>query len=171
MSNPRAVLFVDRTNTVGSPLANAAFQLHARHLGLSIWSESVGTSRLCFGDPADPAVIALAAYQGLDLGDHLARQLRLQDVRRFSHIVALDSESLSIVRAMRPNSDNLSLLDDHAIIPSSDLISDLLAGEPGDLSNAFAAIDSCVRGLAAVLASEVRNPGVSFASGRIAALV
>jgi protein-tyrosine phosphatase len=148
-----AILFVDRTNTWGSPLASALFSHHAARLGLDIASSSVGLSRESTGEPAALEAIDLARDYGLDLGDHLARQLRLQDLRRYSHIVAIDRETLGVLKAMVPAGAELSLLFDHTDDEFAACACDLATGGMVDAQAARAAIDSGVRGLVADLAA------------------
>jgi protein-tyrosine phosphatase len=92
--------------------------------------------------------MAIAASHGFDLSDHRARHIRLQDTRQYSHVVALDRDSLAMVRAIRPDGVGLSLIDDHADGMMAETISDLLTGGPAELAAGFLAIDAAARGLA-----------------------
>lgn len=148
MTGSQTVLFVDRTNTCASPFALASFRHHASRCGLEMEATSVGVSRECAGEPAEARATALARLYGCDLSDHCARHIRIQDIRRFSHIFALDRESLGVVRAMRPDTIGIRLIDGLADGPTGETISDLLAGSPDDIAVAFQAIDTAMRDLA-----------------------
>ncbi len=163
------LLFVDCTNTWASPIAAAAFRLFAQRLGLTIQVSSVGLSREYAGEPVSADTATFARQHGLDLDAHRARQLRLHDLRNFTYIIALDQESLTTLRAMRP--DGLSLIDDHADFHIANFVCDPLTGEPDDVSIAWDLISSAVRNLAVELATSIYAPPIVAGRDRVAPLI
>jgi len=110
-----AVLFVCLGNICRSPLAEAAFRLEADRLGLAASVDSAGTGDWHVGHPPDPRAQAVARRHGADISAYTARQVRPEDFRRFTHIVALDAQNLATLQSLRPRdaTADISLLLDH----------------------------------------------------------
>lgn len=109
------VLFVCLGNICRSPLAEAAFRAEAERVGLAAEADSAGTGGWHAGEPPDRRARAAALRGGVAI-DHLrARQVTLEDFRRFDHVVAMDRANLADLRRMRPNDARaeLSMLLDH----------------------------------------------------------
>ncbi|EJL32244.1 protein-tyrosine-phosphatase [Caulobacter sp. AP07] len=109
MSRP-AVLFVCLGNICRSPLAEAAFRQEAGRRGLDVEIDSAGTGDWHVGGPPDRRAQAVARRNGVDIGHYRARQVRPEDFRRFSHIVALDRDNLAALKALRPADGTAELL-------------------------------------------------------------
>jgi protein-tyrosine-phosphatase len=97
-----AVLFVCLGNICRSPLAEAAFRAEVVRIGLDIEVDSAGTGDWRLGKPPDRCAQAVANRYGIDISFYSARQVTRQDFQRFSHIVALDLQTLAALEAMRP---------------------------------------------------------------------
>lgn len=97
-----SVLFVCLGNICRSPLAEAAFRREAEQAGLDVEVDSAGTGDWNVGRPPDPRAQAIARREGLDIAHYRARQIRPEDFRRFTHIVAMDNENLANIRAIAP---------------------------------------------------------------------
>ena len=110
-----AVLFVCLGNICRSPLAEAAFRAEVVRIGLDVEVDSAGTGDWHLGKPPDRRAQAVANRYGIDISLHRARQATRQDFQRFSHIVALDLQTLAVLEAMRPadGAAELSLLLDY----------------------------------------------------------
>jgi protein-tyrosine phosphatase len=110
-----SVLFVCLGNICRSPLAEAAFRHEAKRLGLDVEIGSAGTGHWHIGEPPDRRACAVAQRHGIDIGAYRARQVRPEDFRRFSHIVALDPQNLADLRALAPKdaTASIGLLLDH----------------------------------------------------------
>src|SRR5271157_2459881 len=102
MTAKLAVLFVCLGNICRSPLAEAAFRREAEQAGLDAEIDSAGTGHWHIGEAPDRRARAVALRHGADIGSYRARQVRPDDFRRFSHIVALDSENLAALHALKP---------------------------------------------------------------------
>lgn len=111
-----SVLFVCLGNICRSPLAEAAFRREAQAIGLEVFADSAGTGDWHVGEPPDPRAIAAARRQGVDITGLRARQVKVSDFRRFTHILALDHDNLRNLRALAPAeaTATLGLLLDHA---------------------------------------------------------
>ena len=114
-SRPPAVLFVCMGNICRSPLAEAAFRARAEAAGLAVEVDSAGTGGWHAGAPPDLRAQATAQRYGIDIAGYLARQVRAEDFTRFTHIVALDTDNLATLHALRPPgaTAELSLLLDY----------------------------------------------------------
>jgi protein-tyrosine phosphatase len=110
-----AILFVCLGNICRSPLAEAAFRAEASRIGLDAEIDSAGTGNWHVGHPPDSRAIAVAARNGMDIKSYRARQVKADDFRRFTHIVALDGDNLEALQALRPTDSiaEISLLLDH----------------------------------------------------------
>src|SRR3546814_10844653 len=97
-----AVLFVCLGNICRSPLAEAAFRREAEAVGLEVEIDSAGTGDWHIGHPPDARALAKAKAEGIDIAHYRARQVTPDDFHRFSHIVALDTQNLSDLEALRP---------------------------------------------------------------------
>jgi protein-tyrosine phosphatase len=115
MTAKPAVLFVCLGNICRSPLAEAAFRHEAERTGLDVEIDSAGTGHWHIGEPPDRRARAVAQRHGIDIGAYRARQVRQEDFRRFSHIVALDPQNLADLRMLSPKdaAAAISLLLDH----------------------------------------------------------
>lgn len=101
MASP-SVLFVCLGNICRSPLAEAALRKAAQEAGLEIEIDSAGTGNWHSGEEPDSRAIATAARHGVDITGYRARQVRVADFSRFTHIVAADRQNLAHLEAMRP---------------------------------------------------------------------
>lgn len=96
------ILFVCLGNICRSPLARGIFRHRAEHAGLNVDCESAGFETYHIGGPADPRSIAVAAKNGIDISDHIARKFTTQDFNRFDRIYVMDEvnhfDVLSVAR-------------------------------------------------------------------------
>jgi protein-tyrosine phosphatase len=134
MTAKPAVLFVCLGNICRSPLAEAAFRREAELAGLDVEIDSAGTGHWHVGEAPDRRARAVALRHGADIGGYRARQVRPEDFRRFSHIVALDTENLAALRRLKPKDGAaaLSLLLDHVPGREGEAVADpYYGGEAG----------------------------------------
>jgi len=126
-----SVLFVCLGNICRSPLAEAALKAEAERLGVDIEVDSAGTGDWHLGYPPDPRSVAVAERNGIDISQRRARQVTPDDFFAFDHIVALDLQNLSNLRAMRPEgaTAELSLLLDHVPGREGEPVADPYYGE------------------------------------------
>ena len=109
------VLFVCLGNICRSPLAEAAFRRELKAIGLEAEADSAGIGDWHIGESPDRRAQAVAKRNGVDISGYRARLVKLEDFRRFSHIVAMDRKNLAALKAMRPAdaTAELSLLLDN----------------------------------------------------------
>ncbi len=149
-----SVLFVCLGNICRSPLAEAAMKAEAERLGLDIEIESAGTGGWHVGDPPDPRAQATARRHGVDISGYRGRQVKAEDFRHFSHIVALDADNLANLKRLQPKDGTaaLSLLLDHAGRPGQS-VADPYYGDNAGFEVTWREVSAGAAGLAKELAS------------------
>jgi len=151
-----AVLFVCLGNICRSPLAEAAFRVEAARLGLAVEVDSAGTGDWHAGEPPDPRARAVATRHGIDISGCRARQVRQEDFRRFSHIVAMDGKNLAALEKLRPAAGGaaLSLLLDHVEGRAGRSVADPYFGGPSGFDTTWAQVSAAAAALARAIAAE-----------------
>jgi protein-tyrosine phosphatase len=154
MTAKPAVLFVCLGNICRSPLAEAAFRREAKGIGLDVEIDSAGTGHWHIGEAPDRRARAVALRHGIDIGAYRARQVRAEDFRRFSHIVALDPQNLSDLRALRPKDGTaaISLLLDHVPGREGEAVADPYYGGEEGFEATWADVTLGTQALARLLA-------------------
>ena len=84
------ILMVCLGNICRSPLAEGIFRKQLQTRGLDWEVDSAGTGDWHSGESPDPRSIQVARYQGLDITDQRARQIRSHDLSNFDYIFAMD---------------------------------------------------------------------------------
>ncbi len=151
-----AVLFVCLGNICRSPLAEAAFRREAKRAGIGAGVDSAGTGNWHAGEAPDRRAQEVARQHGIDISGYRARQVRREDFRRFSHIVALDLENLAVLKAMMPENAtaSLSLLLDHVEGRQGEAVADPYYGGEAGFEEAWADVTAGASGLARHLAEQ-----------------
>ena len=95
------LLFVCLGNICRSPAAEGVFLHLLKEQGLSdhFVVDSAGTGSWHVGNKADPRMCAAAERRGIHLPS-LARQIELDDFRRFDLVLTMDSDNLRNVRSL-----------------------------------------------------------------------
>jgi protein-tyrosine phosphatase len=152
---PPSVLFVCLGNICRSPLAEAAFRAEAQRLGLRIEVDSAGTGDWHVGRPPDPRTVAVARRNGINISNLRARQVCADDFYRFDHIVALDAQNLTDLRALQPAgaTARLSLLLDHVEGRTGQAVADPYYRDDAGFDIAWADAAAGAAGLARRLSS------------------
>jgi protein-tyrosine phosphatase len=155
MSKP-AVLFVCLGNICRSPLAEAAFRAEAERIGLAVDIDSAGTGDWHAGEPPDRRAQAVARRHGADISGLRARQVTRRDFYQFTHVVALDSENLAALAALRPKdaTASLSLLLDHAPGREGEAVADPYYGDQSGFETTWRDVEAGAAGLARRIAAE-----------------
>ncbi len=101
---PASVLFVCTGNICRSPTAECVFRtLVARsQLEAQIEVDSAATHDYQLGQSPDARAVAAASRRGYSFGSHVARQVQVDDFRRFDWILAMDRHNLATLRLLRP---------------------------------------------------------------------
>ncbi len=154
MTAKLAVLFVCLGNICRSPLAEAAFRQEAERIGLDVEIDSAGTGHWHIGEAPDRRARAVAQRYGIDIGAYRARQVQRDDFRRFSHILALDSENLAALHALKPKNGPaaISLLLDHVQGREGEAVADPYYGGEEDFEATWADATLAAQALARILA-------------------
>ena len=149
MSRP-AVLFVCLGNICRSPLAEAAFRQEAERRGLDVEIDSAGTGSWHIGDPPDRRAQAVALRHGVDISGYRGRQVKADDFRRFTHVIALDRDNLADLKRIQPSDGTarLMLLLDAVEGRRGKSVADPYYGDDKDFDVTWADAVAGARGLA-----------------------
>ncbi|CAM5586591.1 protein-tyrosine-phosphatase OS=Stutzerimonas stutzeri OX=316 GN=CXK95_12785 PE=3 SV=1 [Stutzerimonas stutzeri] len=98
------VLFVCMGNISRSPTAEGVFRHHVQLAGLQdrIEIDSAGTDDWHVGKSPDSRTRQAAQRRGYDLDTLRARQVEVEDFRRFDLILTMDHDNLARLQALRP---------------------------------------------------------------------
>jgi len=110
------ILFTCLGNICRSPAAEAVFASLAQADGVTVVTDSAGTSDWHVGDPPYAPMQAAAKARGYDLSQLRARQFVAADFERFDLLIAMDAKNQRDMENLRPagNSTPLQLLLEHA---------------------------------------------------------
>lgn len=97
---PQSILFVCLGNICRSPLAEGIAKQVANAKGLDIEIDSCGTGDWHVGEPPCDDSIRVANEHGLDISQQRARQITLDDLKRFELIIVLDENNRRDLLAM-----------------------------------------------------------------------
>ena len=144
-----SVLFVCLGNICRSPLAEVALRGEARRLGLDLIIDSAGTGNWHAGEPPDPRAQAVALRHGADASGLRARQVVPADFRRFTHVIAMDTDNLANLRRLAPDTATaeLSLLLDHVPGRKGQSVADPYFGDDSGFEETWADVVAGARGL------------------------
>jgi protein-tyrosine phosphatase len=150
------VLFVCLGNICRSPLAEAAFRAEAARIGLDAEADSAGTGGWHRGEPPDRRAIAAARRNGINISHLRARQVRPEDFAHFDHVLALDTDNLADLQALRPEGSkaSLSLLLDRVPGREGEAVADPYYGGDADFDITWRDVTEAARALADTLARE-----------------
>lgn len=101
------ILFVCLGNICRSPLAAAIFNHKVKALKLDhlLQSDSCGTGNYHIGGAADDRSIAVARKNGIEI-QHVVRQLTIDDLVAFDHIIAMDNNNLTNIKRLPSDTEN-----------------------------------------------------------------
>lgn len=144
-----SVLFVCLGNICRSPLAEVALRGEAQRLGLDLIVDSAGTGNWHAGEPPDPRAQAVALRHGADASGLRARQVVPADFRRFTHVIAMDTDNLANLRRLAPDTATaeLSLLLDHVPGRKGQSVADPYFGDDSGFEETWADVVAGARGL------------------------
>jgi protein-tyrosine phosphatase len=151
MVKPVRVLFVCMGNICRSPTAEGVFRKLHEELApeLDIHMDSAGTHAYHIGDPPDPRSQAAALERGVDISSLRGRQATSQDFHDFDYVIAMDSDNLRRLQALRPKGSRakLHLLLEYA--PQAGLLDvpDPYYGGPGGFERVLDLVEAGSRGL------------------------
>ncbi len=96
------MLFVCLGNICRSPTAKIVFDHKLGQAGLTVETDSAGTSDYHAGRPPDPRSQEIARQWGLDLSQERARVVTPADFDRFDVIYVMDRSNLRDLETIRP---------------------------------------------------------------------
>lgn len=109
-----SILFVCLGNYCRSPMAEALFRHHAREERVldRFRIDSAGTGDWHLGKPPHRETIAQLELHGIDATGMLARQITVDDLRSFDHVIAMDLANVRDLRSLggSPADATISLL-------------------------------------------------------------
>ncbi len=152
-AKPVRVLFVCMGNICRSPTAEGVFRKLHRELApaFDIEVDSAGTHAYHLGDAPDPRSQAAALQRGVDISGHRGRQATSRDFHDFDYVIAMDSDNLRHLQALRPKTDakaELNLLLDYADAGIRD-VPDPYYGGSGGFERVLDLVEQGGRGLLA----------------------
>jgi protein-tyrosine phosphatase len=149
-------LFVCLGNICRSPLAEAAFRQEAEARGLEVEIDSAGTGAWHVGHPPDRRAQAVALRHGVDIGGYRGRQVKPEDFRRFTHVVALDRDNLADLKRIRPSDGTarLMLLLDAVEGRAGKSVADPYYGEDKDFDVTWSDAVAGAKGLADLISDQ-----------------
>jgi protein-tyrosine phosphatase len=149
-------LFVCLGNICRSPLAEAAFRQEAGRRGLEVEIDSAGTGSWHVGHAPDRRAQAVAMRHGIDIGGYRGRQVKPEDFRRFSHVVALDRDNLADLKRIQPSDGAAKLLLLLDAVPGREgkSVADPYYGEDADFDVTWADAVAGARGLADLIENQ-----------------
>lgn len=152
----QSVLFVCLGNICRSPLAEAALRQECSTSGLNIIIDSAGTGDWHVGHPPDERAQAVASRNGVKIGHLRGRQVTASDFHDFDHLIAMDSQNLRDLMAMRPANAGatLSLLFDHIAGRAGEDVADPYYGGEEGFDQTWAEVTEAARIIRQLLESE-----------------
>ena len=122
-------------------------------MGLDVAADSAGTGGWHAGDAPDRRAQAEARRHGLDISAYRARQVRPEDFRHFTHILALDADNLADLRAIAPAdaTASLGLLLDHAEGRAGESVADPYYGDRDGFAQTWRDVSAAAEGLGRAL--------------------
>ena len=150
-----SVLFVCMGNICRSPTAEGVFRALIEREGLqrSVRIDSAGTHGYHTGEPPDRRAIAAAAKRGYDLSKLRARSVSSEDFSRFNWILAMDSDNLRELKALRPHAYRGYLGLFLSFAPDASLrdVPDPYYGGPQGFEHVLDLVETASKGLIAAL--------------------
>ena len=145
------ILFVCLGNICRSPTAEGVF-LHALKRdapSLKVEVDSAGTADYHIGAAPDARSQRHALLRGIDLSGLRARQLAVEDFRKFDLILAMDRANLADINARRPRGATArqQLFMEYAPELGEPEVPDPYSGGEGDFERVLDLTDAAARGL------------------------
>lgn len=153
-----SVLFVCLGN-----ICRAAMRMEAARLGIELEVDSAGTGDWHVGRPPDPRAIGAGLRNGVDITGLRARQVTVEDFRRFDHVVALDRQNLVDLRRLRPPDAGarLSLLLDHVNGRAGQAVADPYHGNAAAFDETWADVTAGAKGFTLTLLAARTGPATA----------
>lgn len=146
---PSSVLLVCLGNICRSPTAEEVFRQQAAIAGLSIKVDSAGTGDWHVGHAPDKRAQRHAKSHGYKINKLIARQVNADDFRNFDLILAMDSQNLADLQAIKDSLTNtdsrlakLALFSEEDPTYGGDDVPDPYKGDNNDFEEVIERIES-----------------------------
>ncbi len=144
------ILTVCLGNICRSPMAEGVLRHRAALEGLTIATDSAGTSRNHVGEAPDPRACKAMQRHGIDISDLRARQLQAMDLARFDLLLAMDKHNLAGIHRLTEDSGlrrKALLIMDHAPQHPLREVPDPYYGDQEGFEAVYRMLDEAVTGL------------------------
>ncbi|MBK9273561.1 MAG: low molecular weight phosphotyrosine protein phosphatase [Flavobacteriales bacterium] len=146
------ILTVCLGNICRSPMAEGVLHHRAAATGLTIATDSAGTSHFHIGDAPDRRAQDAMRRHGIDISDLRARQVVAADFERFDLLLAMDAANLRDLRALAPTealrAKAMLIMDFAPDHPLREVPDPYYGGDEG-FNEVFRMLDEAVAGLIA----------------------
>lgn len=146
---PSSVLLVCLGNICRSPTAEEIFRQQAAIAGLSLKVDSAGTGDWHIGHAPDTRAQRHAKSHGYNISKLVARQVTADDFRQFDLILAMDSQNLADLQAIKDGIDEpeetlakLALFSEEDPTYGGDDVPDPYHGDAEDFEEVIKRIES-----------------------------
>ena len=158
-SPPRiSVLFVCMGNICRSPLAECVFRhkVNLRGVADRFEIDSAGTGGWHAGHPPDARMQRVGRANGIDIQGS-ARQVRRNDLSRFSHLICMDRDNLENLLAIGAPRERIRLLLEFDPAGERREVPDPYYGDDDGFDLVFRLVDRACDGLIDALLADVKN--------------
>ncbi len=152
ISAPSSILLVCLGNICRSPTAEEIFRQQAAIAGLDIKIDSAGTGDWHLGEAPDIRAQNHAKANGYNLSKLVSRQVSADDFRNFDLILAMDSQNLADLQAIKDDIANvdgslarLALFSEEDPTYGGDDVPDPYTGDGDDFEHVIKRIESSVK--------------------------
>ncbi|HUW98924.1 MAG TPA: low molecular weight protein-tyrosine-phosphatase [Acidiferrobacter sp.] len=146
------VLFVCLGNICRSPMAEGIFRDLVEQAGLynQVVVDSAGTHGYHIGEPPDLRAQDAAARRGIEIATLKGRQVRVQDLRDFDYVLAMDDENLRNLRRFPHGSEaHVRLFLEFATHADTKEVPDPYYGGISGFDRVYDLLEDAARGLLA----------------------
>lgn len=98
--NRKSIIFVCLGNICRSPLAEGIAKQYIKDNNYNIYVESAGTGDWHIGEPPCENSIKVAKQNGIDISIQRARQVKVEDFKKFDYVIGLDDSNIQNLKKL-----------------------------------------------------------------------